>query len=126
VLLAELLLRQGRIDEAEEQFGSVLAGSPREFSALALRGLGEVRMKQGRLDDAATYFTATLEIRPDSAESLFLLGTVQLLAGRPAQALTALQKATALRPGQTAFLVHLAHALHETGQIAPARQLYRQ
>lgn len=58
---------------------------------------------------------------PDDALTAFLLGTEYLKAGRPADALPVLQRATTSDPSYSAALAGVAQALESLGRLDEAR-----
>ena len=59
-----LYARHGHLDEAEEEFATILDADPRHFSALL--NIAKVRLKQNRPQDALKFVERALIIQPDS------------------------------------------------------------
>lgn len=95
-LLAELLAKRGRAEDARGLVQTVLAETPQDHSALSLQG----RLALARRDaqEAIASFRALLKDQPDSVEVLTLLAEAHLLDGKPALAQEQLEKAVALKP----------------------------
>ncbi len=72
--LALVLGRQGRYDEAVEQYAALLKEAPLEPSLYFL--LGQTREQQGRLPEAVAAFRKTLELQPGYALAQIQLNTI--------------------------------------------------
>src|SRR5260370_35046887 len=81
-----VLLREGRVAEAEPLYGSIVASGWNHPPAL--HHLGLIRFYQGRLDEAIGLISAALVGDPGSHEAHFDLATGLQAAGRAEQALT--------------------------------------
>ena len=102
-LPADLLATAGRValSAGDAELGRRCAGRalasdpelPRELHRVALS-----LEQQDRLDDAAEVHRTILLLRPDHPPTLFNLGRVLLLAGRPAEAIEPLSRGIELQP----------------------------
>ena len=93
---AEALLEGGKIEQSLElwrQAADLDPELPRQMHEAALR-----LEQEQRYDEAAAIFREILFLRPDHAPSMFNLGRVLILAGRPEQAIGWLRAGLAIRP----------------------------
>lgn len=95
---AEARLRLSRRDAALRDVEQAIAGTPRFYEALALKG--RLLLELGRIEEAETAVKKSLEIRPDHAEAWAVRGRAQFLEGDFEQALECLELAVALNPWQ--------------------------
>ncbi len=78
-MLGMALYRQGKLDEAEQEFNSVLTLDPKNFDAIDALGL--IKMQQGKLDHAKDLFTKAIFLNPEDILVYYHLGQVQALLG---------------------------------------------
>ena len=78
--LGNVLLQQGKLDQAAARFEQAIALRP--DYAEAHNNLGNVLWKQGKLDEAAARYEQALALRPDYAEAHNNLGNVLLEPGQ--------------------------------------------
>ena len=112
--LGELLFNTGHPTTRPPQYTA--AGNLFENYYLAYAGLGKVRAAQGRYDEAITLYERAVAIIPQP-DFLAALGDVYLLAGRPADAQSAVRHGRIHRPARGDQPGHLQ---------PPARPLPRQ
>src|SRR5262249_55335060 len=74
------LHQQGRFDEAEQRYQSILMVQPHHFDAKHLLGL--LRYQQGRNVEALEHISAALQLKPNFAAALLNLGAVLRKLGR--------------------------------------------
>ncbi len=86
--------RAGQLDRAVEIFRQALREDPSHPKARY--NLGVAFLAQNRADEAAAEFRAFLAGKPDDAPGLFQLARAQARAGRPEEAIAALQRSVAL------------------------------
>lgn len=85
-----------------------------------------VRLHQeGRLDEAEAVYRSLLEISPDNADILHLLGMIAMNKRAFDSALDILYKAVRLSPETTAYRFTLAQTLQESGHPKEAMEHYR-
>lgn len=77
---AELHMKRGELDKAENAYAVALRFEER--SIVALTGLGRVYLTLGRLDDALGTIQRALAIAPEDPPSLKLMGEVYARRGR--------------------------------------------
>lgn len=95
---------------------------PENFETLLLRGMFYYR--NGLKSGAKEMLTQAVAINPSSAEAQEYLGLVLQELGPLPEAVQALQRASDLAPGNTAYVVALANALLSMNQNARALQLF--
>jgi len=93
---AAALIVENRLDEAEQQLGSLLKIAPNMAAALDL--LGTVRAKQGRLDEAQTLFTRAIRADNQLIGAHMNLAYLYLLKGMPEKTALELKEVLRLDP----------------------------
>ena len=88
--------RDGRPDDAERGYRSVLAASPAHFDALQL--LGALLAEAGRVEEGISLMRRAIQVRPDHAGTHRNLSRALLGAGRAAEGLAAAEAACAIAP----------------------------
>lgn len=96
--LAQLLLKQGKAEEAIEEFRSAANLNP--FNVVALANLGTYHVQASRHELAQGFFRRALQVEPDYAFAHKQLGLLLLAEGRTRPALIHLQKSLELDPDQ--------------------------
>ncbi|MGA2244001.1 MAG: tetratricopeptide repeat protein [Verrucomicrobiota bacterium] len=94
--IGNLLIIQGRIDEAAECYSRALVLQG-DF-VHALNGLGQIRANQQEAGEAAACFRRALRANPNDPETCFLLGFLEQNRGNLKQASIYYQKAARLQP----------------------------
>ena len=90
------LARQGRVDEALEQFEAALRSG---FDSPTLQtNLGTILMEKNKADAAIEHFKAAVEARPNSPVAQLNWGKLLLRQGRSQEAVPHLREALRLRP----------------------------
>lgn len=85
--------------------------------------LAEVLERTGRIDQASREARQVLSTHPNHAEALRLLARLDLEAGRTTEALSRLEQANRMSPGDVATVSALAQALGRAGKVEESRQL---
>ena len=88
--LGNLLLEQGRIEEAIQHYQNVIQLEP--SSALAHYNLAVGLHRQGHLTEAIVHYKAALKIDPNYPDAEYFLGEALLQNGQPDEAKTHLEK----------------------------------
>src|SRR5262249_30683341 len=88
-LRAESMLVQGRIDDAEELYRSVLASDPKDFRSLI--GLGRISRARGRNEEAARLYTNAKNLRPMDPRARLGLAASKDGLGKLPEAITELE-----------------------------------
>lgn len=153
--LGDLLIRQGKTEEALALVSSMAEHCPVEASILKARlaqaagatetarreldqavrdhpgdpepwqALSQLYFEIGCWAEAARALEELTRLRPDDASAHHNLGTVYLRQEQPAAAVAALQRSLALRPRAPATYVQLGHALQHSGRLEEARTAWR-
>jgi len=121
VAVASYLTELGRLDEAERELETALAGAldPDDRFATAMQ-LGNLRVAQRRADAAAPAFRAATELAPESAEAHYALGLVLRETGDRTGAVAALRRSVALDPDVAKSQYALGTVLLEAGDAKAA------
>jgi len=120
-LLGAIHLARGELGQAEQQFLSVLANSPRDPAAVKL--LAETRLRQQRPEAALTALRSVEENAAVDPQIGLLSGVANLLTGNTEQGLLYLQQAAALDPTNELLKLQLARAYLVAGRSADASAL---
>jgi ABC-type polysaccharide/polyol phosphate export permease/Flp pilus assembly protein TadD len=110
---------------------------PEDAVALALRALslapgdrqnalhaGELLLRTGRFDEAADIIAGTIEVHPRDEVALRLLSAAQMLRGRIADALDAIDRALSLFPEKAEYHLHRANLLYRLGRLDEAAEAF--
>jgi tetratricopeptide (TPR) repeat protein len=116
--LARLHLGMGQTNDALREFRRIIALKPR--FGFAHLGVGEILEQQGRVPEAEKHYRLALQNRIYRAEELATLGRFCLRKGWFGEAVTNLQDALKLNPGDAALHTTLAQALNKLGRKAEA------
>jgi len=120
---AALLMREGRLDEADEHYRAALRANP--LYAISHRGLAQVLEKQGRLDEAAEHYQQAARIDPRDALAWAGLAETLYRAGKMNETIAACREALNLRANTAEVEYTLAKALSRTGSFPEAVEHYR-
>ena len=115
---AVTLHQQGRLDDAERLYNSVLAAKRDHFDALHL--LGVLMHQRGRSAEALKLIAKALETGTKSADALLNHGNVLFGMRRFAEALSDYERALALRPDDVELLSNRANTLCELNRPGDA------
>jgi tetratricopeptide (TPR) repeat protein len=119
-LLGRTYARTGQYDRAVETLRHAVRRNPSEPEGYA--ALGDALLWTGDLGGAAEALETALAMDPRrSAEDLFSLGAAYLLAGRSADAIRILERATQRNEGNPYIYAVLAAAYAASGRAAEAR-----
>ena len=111
--LAHLDRRAGKLDEAAELFGRVLAVRPDDFSSWL--ALGGVEGQRGRFAAAVTAFDKARALRPNEPQPLAALAAALFRAGDRDRARQLLDEGWARFPQSVDLALGLLNYYHETG-----------
>ena len=112
--LARTAFLQTRYADSKNRLDGILARSPDQAEARALRS--RIRMRMGDLNGAATDARRWSQLSPKEAEPLRILGVVQRQRGDPSGAVELLKRAVVLDPTDLRSRQELARAYAEAGQ----------
>ena len=108
-------LKSGDLKTAERAFRDVVAkGGERPF---VHHNLGIVLQQRGEHEAALAEFRAAERLDPSFGPAWLLAGVSLLAVGRPRDAVTELDRAAELLPGEAAVHLQLADAFERTGNI---------
>jgi tetratricopeptide (TPR) repeat protein len=108
-LLADALTKEGRSEEAAEQYRAMLATDPDDGQAMRL--LAEVLLRQQRFDEATAWFRKAVAARPADVSTLVGLGISLASSGQLDQAIEIFRRAVDLDPRNIHAQQNLARAL---------------
>ncbi len=117
------LMRQGKIEQARQQFAKALELRP-DFPA-ANYNMGIVLNLSGDSEGAVVHFSKALETRPAHVETLINLGLALFRQGKYSEALHHLQRAVEKAPDNVQARKNLGAALAETGDLSGAVEQFR-
>jgi len=120
--IGNLLIIQGRIDEAEEYFTRALALQVDD--ADALNGLGQIRACQQKTREAVTYFKRALRANPGDPETYLDLGFLEQIRGNSRQSSIYYQNAGRLQPQGMADIFSQAIDFRTLGSEARAIEAF--
>jgi tetratricopeptide (TPR) repeat protein len=85
-----------------------------------------INCQHGRLSQAEALCHQILQVRPNHADAVHLLGAIALQDSNLLVAIELLEKAVRLNPSNPEYLNNLGFALHEQGHLQAAEKYYRQ
>jgi predicted Zn-dependent protease len=112
---AAALIIENKLDLAEQQLKSILAGAPN--TAVALDLLGTVRAKQGRLDEAEQLFTRAVRADNQLTGAHMNLAYLYLLKGKPEKTTLELKEVLRLDPNNADARYKLAWVLFTQSRL---------
>jgi arylsulfatase A-like enzyme/Tfp pilus assembly protein PilF len=121
-VLALCRLRQGRLQEAKDQYLRSLATDPNQFRVHAM--LGTVALMQGRLEEAEKQYQTVLAANAGFVEAMANLGFIASLRGDDKSAEEWYQKAIAADPGFPLARRRFGDLHYEAGRYADALGFY--
>jgi predicted TPR repeat methyltransferase len=119
---AVALHQQGRLEQARELYGRVLAQSPRQFDALHLSGV--IERQRGDPARAADLIRAALQVDPGQARAHCNLGAALQDLGQPTAALESYETALRLDPRYALAWNNRGNALRRLERPADALDSY--
>ena len=108
-VMAGALTREGRLDEAAEQYRAMLDNDPGDGQALSL--LSSILLRQQRYAEAITFYERAVAANPADVTSVVGLGIALGSIGRIDDAIAAFRRALVQDPGNTHAQQNLARAL---------------
>jgi serine/threonine-protein kinase len=82
-------------------------------------------VRAGRYDDALRSVLRVIEVEPQLPLAHLTLGWVYILTGKPAEGITAIEKAVSLAPDSTLYLAQMGQAYARVGRTDDARAVRR-
>jgi tetratricopeptide (TPR) repeat protein len=120
--IGNLLILQGRIDEAAEHFSRALALQGNFVNGL--NGLGQILANEQKTKEAVAYFRHALRANPDDVETYINLGFLEQNRGNLQQASVYYQNAARLQPQGPADYFNQAVAFSALGLRARAVEVF--
>jgi tetratricopeptide (TPR) repeat protein len=114
--------QRGRLREADDLAGAILATKADYFDALHL--IAVIRTRQRRLDEALASYDSALALRPDHVEALCNRGAALHDLKRFDEALTSYDSALALQPDCAGALYNRGNALRQLKRLDEALASY--
>lgn len=116
--------RSGDLDRSIAQMRAVLEVNPENPEAMNF--IGYTLAEAGRnLDEAEKLLLRALELRPENGAFMDSLGWIYYQRGDHAKAVTVLEKASALAPGEPLIIEHLGDAYRQSSRPSEAAEAYR-
>lgn len=119
---AQLLLREGRVAEAERAFAAILAQKPDQVEALNVMAL--VALRRGELNAAIELIERARRAEPKNPLTLHNQGRIFDAAQRFGDAAAAQRSALRMEPGMYAARLYLGRALERCGEADQATVAY--
>jgi protein O-mannosyl-transferase len=116
--LGDVLLKEGRSNEAIVQLQQALAIKPDE--AITHNDLGNALLERGEMDEAIACFQRAIAIQPDYAAAHYNLGGSLLQKGQVNEAIEHYQRAIAIQPDFAEAHNNLGNALLQSGRVDEA------
>jgi tetratricopeptide (TPR) repeat protein len=113
-LLADALVKDGRLDEATAQYRAMLAADPEDAQAMVQ--LAQILLRQERFDEASGVFRKAVAARPGDIAALGGLGISLASSGHLDEAIEVFRRAVDLDPQNTHAQQNLARALAMRGR----------
>ena len=118
--LAEAYFSVGRLDDARSEAEAFLKASPANIQAHSL--LGAVCLRQSDYESAVAHLTKAANPPTASAQTHYLLGLALKGTNRPAQAISAFQKALTMEPENISCRLSFAQTLLIEGSFEKAQR----
>jgi tetratricopeptide (TPR) repeat protein len=122
--LAALYEKKGEVQKSLDKMRAVLELNPENANAMNFIGY-TLADKSLDLDEAERLLGKALELRPDSGAFLDSLGWLYFRRGDFGRAVSTLEKATALAPGESTIEEHLGDAYVKSTRRSEAADAYR-
>jgi predicted O-linked N-acetylglucosamine transferase (SPINDLY family) len=119
--LGDVLQREGRVDEAIEQYRASIAFSPDH--AGGHNNLGCALVLKGELAEAVERLREAVRLQPDFADAHFNLASAHSLAGRRDDAVRSFEAAERLRPDYAPYKSALLFEMQHTCDWSRMREL---
>lgn len=124
VRLARIDFLEARYQDSLKQLDWILARSPEDREARALRS--RIRLRLEDLEGAAADARRWSELLPSDPEPLTILGSVKMRQGNAEEAIGLLRRAVELDPAHLESRLELARAYQRTGQKRLADETFRE
>lgn len=115
IKLAQFLVTNKKIDEAEKKIRDVLSKDSSVLEALYI--LGNIYSKQKEYDKAIKEFKKALVVKPDYYEAIFGMAVAYKKKGKIEEAIVGFKRLMDIDPKDTKPLLHLADIYIEKGEL---------
>ena len=115
--------REGKLEEAEKLYCSILKSQPSNFTVR--NNLGALLISLGKLDEAAANYKKIVEIKPDNAEAHNNLGVTLFKLGKLDEVEEKYREAIKLKPDYFEAYNNLGITLKNLGKLDEAEACYR-
>lgn len=119
---AQLLVRQGRIDEARSELESSVDENSHDVDSQ--QALCRILFEHGSVEDAERSFVRLLELEPGDSRAHNNLGMIYVRGGQFTMALDCFRESLRLRPNALLTLKHFCYTLESIGELAEARKAW--
>ena len=115
--------REGKLEEAERLYRSILKIQPEHLDAN--NNLGVILQHHGKLEQAKEYYKKAIELKPDVPEAHYNLGITLQNLGRLDEAEKSYKKAIELKPDYAEAHYNLGVILQNLGRLDEAEKSYK-
>ncbi len=122
--LSDILIQQGKIDEAISQLEQALRLRPDD--AVQHSNLGLALAQAGRVSEAIAHYEQALRIKPDYAKAHSNLGLALARVGKPQEAMEQFEQALRINPNLADAQCNLGVVLAQTGRAPEAIEHFEQ
>ena len=116
--LGEILIDEGKLDEAVKQFQEVIRLTP--AIGKPYNDLGKAYALQGKMDDATIMFSNAVRLNPGLAQARWNLGNAWMQKGKVAEGMAQMKAAVLLSPDDITAYGRFARMLIKLGRAAEA------
>ncbi len=121
--LGQILLDEGKTDEARKRFQRVIELSPGD--AEAYTNIGNAFLREKRFEESAEYYRKALSLRPEEPKMMNNLAVALQETGRREEALTFFQKALSKKPDDAMFLINTGILFLESEKYEVALEYFK-
>jgi tetratricopeptide (TPR) repeat protein len=121
--LGVVLMSDGRLAEAMDQFNQTLRANPKY--GLGHYNLGSALQSQGRIEEAMEQYRLAIQLRPDLARPRYNLGCILAARGRIPEAIEEYQEALKREPNASEVRNNLGIAFASSGKLDEAMTQFR-
>jgi tetratricopeptide (TPR) repeat protein len=118
IKIAQFLVTEEKMEEAEIKIKDVLAKDPSVLEARYI--LGNIYSKQKKYDEAIEEFRKALEVDPDYYSAIFGMATAYKKAGMFDEAIVGFKRMLEMDPKDTKAFLFLGNIYHERGELEEA------
>ncbi|MDR2767014.1 MAG: tetratricopeptide repeat protein [Treponema sp.] len=123
LLLGATLAKEGKINEAADEFTTMLAKNPRDVEAL--NNLAVIYRRQDKLQDALSVLMEAIDIEPTRAEFHYNVGNIHKQLGNPKAASMAYARVVELNPEYVNAYNNLGTIYEQLDEYEKAYNMFR-